>query len=50
VIGGSVAQLVGLRRAFLVTSAFYLAALVLMFTTYKERRSQTTKHESRTGA
>ncbi len=38
VIGGTVAQLVGLRRAFLVTSAFYLVALILVFVMYKERR------------
>jgi MFS transporter, DHA1 family, multidrug resistance protein len=36
VIGGTVAQLVGLRRAFLVTAAFYVVALVLVFTMYKE--------------
>jgi MFS transporter, DHA1 family, multidrug resistance protein len=36
VIGGVVAQLVGLRRAFLVTAAFYLVALVLVFTMYHE--------------
>jgi DHA1 family multidrug resistance protein-like MFS transporter len=46
VIGGAVAQLVGLRRAFLVTSAFYLAAFVLMLTTYKERRAQTFKDDN----
>jgi DHA1 family multidrug resistance protein-like MFS transporter len=37
VIGGTVAQLVGLRRAFLVTSAFYLVAVVLVFVMYTER-------------
>jgi DHA1 family multidrug resistance protein-like MFS transporter len=36
VIGGTVAQLVGLRRAFLVTAGFYVVALVLVFTMYKE--------------
>jgi DHA1 family multidrug resistance protein-like MFS transporter len=36
VIGGTVAQLVGLRRAFLVTASFYLAALVLVFVMYRE--------------
>ena len=40
VIGGTVAQLVGLRRAFLVTSGFYLVALVLVFTMYHERRAR----------
>ena len=31
VFGGAVAQIVGLRRAFFVTAAFYLVALVLVF-------------------
>jgi DHA1 family multidrug resistance protein-like MFS transporter len=37
VIGGAVAQLVGLRNTFLVTSGFYAVALALVFTTYDER-------------
>jgi MFS family permease len=37
IIGGTVAQIVGLRRAFFVTAAFYLIALVLVFVMYKER-------------
>jgi len=37
IIGGVVAQLVGLRNAFLVTSGFYIAAVVLVFFTYDER-------------
>lgn len=37
VIGGVVAEFVGLRNTFLVTSAFYLVALVLVFSTYDER-------------
>jgi MFS transporter, DHA1 family, multidrug resistance protein len=37
VIGGVVAQLAGLRRAFFVTSAFYLIAVVIVFLMYKER-------------
>ena len=40
VIGGAVAQMVGLRRAFLVTAGFYLVALVLVFAMYHERRSR----------
>jgi MFS family permease len=36
VIGGTVAQLVGLRRAFLVTAGFYVIALVLVFVMYHE--------------
>ena len=37
IIGGLVAQMVGLRNAFLVTSGFYVAALILVFFTYDER-------------
>ncbi len=37
VIGGVVAQLVGLRRAFVVAAAFYLAAVILVFVLYDER-------------
>jgi DHA1 family multidrug resistance protein-like MFS transporter len=37
IIGGVVAQIVGLRRAFLVTSVFYLVALLLVFLMYDER-------------
>jgi DHA1 family multidrug resistance protein-like MFS transporter len=37
VIGGAVAGAVGLRATFLVTAAFYLAALVLMLGVYVER-------------
>ncbi len=36
-IGGSLAQVVGLRHAFLVTAAFYVIALVLVFVLYDER-------------
>lgn len=38
VIGGVVAQLVGLRRAFLVTAAFYFTAVILVFVMYREPR------------
>jgi DHA1 family multidrug resistance protein-like MFS transporter len=37
IIGGVVAQVVGLRRAFLVTSAFYVVALLIVFFMYDER-------------
>lgn len=37
VLGASVAQVVGLRRAFLVTAGFYVIALVLVFFMYDER-------------
>jgi DHA1 family multidrug resistance protein-like MFS transporter len=36
IIGGVVAQIVGLRNAFLVTSTFYVVALVLVFVMYRE--------------
>jgi DHA1 family multidrug resistance protein-like MFS transporter len=42
IFGGAVAQAVGLRRAFLVTAAFYAVALVLVFVMYDER---TVHHE-----
>lgn len=44
VIGGSVAQLVGLRRAFLVTAGVYAAALLLVFVLYRETRTAA-RHE-----
>lgn len=37
IIGGVVAQLVGLRRAFLVTAVFYVVALLIVFFMYDER-------------
>jgi DHA1 family multidrug resistance protein-like MFS transporter len=40
VVGGTVAALTGLRRAFLVASAFYLIAVVLVFILYDERRGE----------
>jgi DHA1 family multidrug resistance protein-like MFS transporter len=40
VIGGTVAQLVGLRRAFLVTASFYVVALVLVFFMYHEKPAE----------
>jgi DHA1 family multidrug resistance protein-like MFS transporter len=36
IIGGIVAQLVGLRNAFLITSAFYVVAILLVFLQYHE--------------
>jgi MFS transporter, DHA1 family, multidrug resistance protein len=44
VIGGAVAQLVGLRQAFFVTATFYVVALVLVFFMYDER-GLTARHE-----
>ena len=49
VIGGMVAQIVGLRRAFLVTAGFYLVALVLVFTMYHERRARVSSDEQGEG-
>jgi DHA1 family multidrug resistance protein-like MFS transporter len=37
VLGGSLAAIVGLRRAFLVTAACYVIALIVMFFMYDER-------------
>jgi DHA1 family multidrug resistance protein-like MFS transporter len=37
VVGGTVAAIVGLRRAFLVAALFYFAAVVLVFLLYDER-------------
>jgi DHA1 family multidrug resistance protein-like MFS transporter len=48
IVGGAVAQLVGLRRAFMVTAAFYLVALVIVFFMYDER--QAPHHEDRASA
>ena len=45
VIGGAVAQLVGLRRAFFVTAVFYVVALVLVFVMYREPRVHTRTDE-----
>jgi MFS family permease len=49
VIGGTVAQLVGLRRAFFVTACFYIVALVLVFTMYKEPAVHKPSNPSRDG-
>ena len=40
VVGGTLAALVGLRRAFFVTAAFYFVALVLVFVMYQEKRGE----------
>ena len=44
IIGGLVAQVVGLRRAFLMTSVFYVIALLIVFVLYDER---IVRHERR---
>jgi MFS family permease len=40
VIGGAVAQLVGLRNAFLMTSGFYVVALAIVFFLYEEHHGR----------
>ena len=50
VFGGSVAALVGLRRAFLIASACYGVALVLVFFMYDERITHAHAREERDGA
>jgi MFS transporter, DHA1 family, multidrug resistance protein len=50
VIGGSVAQLVGLRRAFFVTAGFYVVALVLVFVMYREPAVHARPDENRRGS
>jgi DHA1 family multidrug resistance protein-like MFS transporter len=49
IIGGSVAQIVGLRNAFLVTSAFYVVALVLVFVLYHEPAPRSTEQSAASG-
>src|SRR5687768_99082 len=40
IVGGLLAPVVGLRRAFLVTATFYLAALVMVVVLYREPRTR----------
>jgi MFS family permease len=47
VVGGFLAPVVGLRRAFLVTAAFYLAALLMMGVFYKEPRARQVREAQR---
>jgi MFS family permease len=46
VVGGTVAAIVGLRRAFFVAAAFYFLALVLVFFAYDERIAQAREVET----
>jgi DHA1 family multidrug resistance protein-like MFS transporter len=39
IVGGAVAQLVGMRRAFLVTAGFYVVAVLLVLFMYDERQA-----------
>ena len=45
VFGGTVAALVGLRRAFLIAAACYLVAVVLVFVLYDERHLRHTRQQ-----
>jgi MFS family permease len=47
VVGGFLAPFVGLRRAFLVTSLFYLAALLMIAFIYREPRTHQARAASR---
>jgi DHA1 family multidrug resistance protein-like MFS transporter len=49
VIGGVLAEAVGLRRAFLVTAAFYAVALMLIIVLYKEDATARARGEARAG-
>jgi MFS family permease len=49
VIGGVVAQVAGIRRAFLVSAAFYAVALVIVFVLYREPHSGPQPKASGTG-
>ena len=47
IVGGLIAPLVGLRRAFLVTAVFYLAALLMVAVFYREPRTRHARQASR---
>jgi MFS family permease len=47
IVGGVLAPIVGLRRAFLVTAGFYLVAMVMVALVYREPRTRTTKTAAR---
>jgi DHA1 family multidrug resistance protein-like MFS transporter len=49
IVGGAVAQMFGLRRAFLVTAAFYVVALLLVFFMYDERGAPHTQAHATKG-
>ena len=49
-IGGTVAQIVGLRNAFLVTSTFYIVAVLIVFFMYHEPRTHTAPGSHARGA
>lgn len=47
IVGGLLAPLVGLRRAFLVTAAFYLAGMVMITAFYREPRTRQARQVTR---
>lgn len=47
IVGGVIAQMVGLRRAFLVTAVFYVIAFVVVLVMYDERRAPHLDAEAR---
>lgn len=47
IVGGLIAPVVGLRRSFLVTAAFYLVAMALVGLFYREPRSRVARESSR---
>lgn len=47
IVGGLLAPLVGLRRAFLVTAAFYLAGMVIITAFYREPRTRQARQVTR---
>jgi len=48
IVGGLLAPLVGLRRAFMVTAAFYLVALLMVMAFYREPRARHARASRRT--
>jgi DHA1 family multidrug resistance protein-like MFS transporter len=46
-VGGVLAPVVGLRRAFLVTAGFYLVALLMMLVIYQEPRTRQARQATR---
>jgi MFS family permease len=47
IVGGVLAPIVGLRRAFLVTAVFYLAAMVMVALFYREPRTRVARAATR---
>ena len=47
IVGGLLAPIVGLRRAFLITALFYLVALLMVVVFYREPRVRCTRGRRR---